>query len=163
MIADTVALPVSGPEGAYRVRRSATSVEAAEATVSRPTAAQPAPAATVAATIPPLGSVSLACIRRLLVAASASVVLSSPHRDGALHHLEVVLAVEDVEAGLGRRGEADGGGGVDRQVPGHLGRLEGQVVLHVVGVGDLEGDLLPGRDQHVLGVPDEVQGRLGQL
>src|SRR5512132_4183091 len=66
MIEATVALPVSGPEGAYRVSRSANSLEAAEATVSSPRAAQPAPAATVAATMPPLGSVSLACIMRLL-------------------------------------------------------------------------------------------------
>src|SRR5215213_7031664 len=66
MIEATVALPVSGPEGAYRLSRSANSVEAAAATVSRPRAAQPAPAAMVAATMPPLGSVSLACIRRLL-------------------------------------------------------------------------------------------------
>src|SRR5215212_337286 len=66
MIEATVALPVSGPEGAYRVSRSANSLEAAEATVSSPRAAHPAPAATVAATMPPLGSVSLACIMRLL-------------------------------------------------------------------------------------------------
>src|SRR5512132_4591785 len=66
MIDATVALPVSGPEGAYRLSRSANSLEAAEATVSSPRAAHPAPAATVAATIPPLGSVSLACIMRLL-------------------------------------------------------------------------------------------------
>src|SRR5215218_3254957 len=66
MIEATVALPVRGPEGAYRVSRSANSLEAAEATVSSPRAAQPAPAATVAATMPPLGSVSLACIMRLL-------------------------------------------------------------------------------------------------
>src|ERR671912_238045 len=66
MIAATVALPVSGPEGAYRLSMSANSVEAPAPTVSRPRAAQPAPAATVAATMPPLGSVSLACIMRLL-------------------------------------------------------------------------------------------------
>src|SRR5918996_2918108 len=66
MMDATVALPVSGPEGAYRVRRSANSLDAAAATVSSPRAAQPAPAATVAATMPPLGSVSLACIMRLL-------------------------------------------------------------------------------------------------
>src|SRR5215218_8266195 len=66
MIEATVALPVRGPEGAYRVSRSANSLEAAEATVSSPRAAHPAPAATVAATMPPLGSVSLACIMRLL-------------------------------------------------------------------------------------------------
>src|SRR4030095_14985143 len=66
MIEATVALPVRGPEGAYRVSRSANSLEAAGATVSRPRAAQPAPAAMVAATMPPLGSVSLACIMRLL-------------------------------------------------------------------------------------------------
>src|SRR3712207_9339529 len=66
MIDATVALPVRGPEGAYRLSRSANSVEAAAPTVSRPRAAQPAPAATVAATMPPLGSVSLACIMRLL-------------------------------------------------------------------------------------------------
>src|SRR4029453_12443440 len=66
MIEATVALPVRGPEGAYRFSRSANSLEAAAATVSRPRAAQPAPAAMVAATMPPLGSVSLACIMRLL-------------------------------------------------------------------------------------------------
>src|SRR4029453_13545629 len=66
MIEATVALPVRGPEGAYRFSRSANSLEAAPATVRRPRAAQPAPAATVAATMPPLGSVSLACIMRLL-------------------------------------------------------------------------------------------------
>src|SRR5215203_1065662 len=66
MIEATVALPVRGPEGAYRFSRSENSLEAAVATVSRPRAAQPAPAATVAATMPPLGSVSLACIMRLL-------------------------------------------------------------------------------------------------
>src|SRR4029453_14209883 len=86
----------------------------------------------------------------------------SPHGDGALHHLEVVLAVEAVHARLGGGGQADGGGGVDRQVLGHLGRLEGEIVLHVVGVGDLEGHLLPGRQDHVLGPPDEVHRRLGQ-
>src|SRR4029450_8852172 len=66
MIEATVALPVRGPGGAYRFSRSANSLEAAAATVSRPRAAQPAPAAMVAATMPPLGSVSLACIMRLL-------------------------------------------------------------------------------------------------
>src|SRR4030095_9181745 len=87
---------------------------------------------------------------------------ASPNGDGALHHLEVVLAVEAVHARLGGGGQADGGGGVDRQVLGHLGRLEGEIVLHVVGVGDLEGHLLPGRQDHVLGPPDEVHRRLGQ-
>src|ERR671914_1444189 len=66
MIAATVALPVRGPEGAYRFRRSANSAQAAAATVSSPRAAQPAPAAMVAATMPPLGSVSRACIMGLL-------------------------------------------------------------------------------------------------
>src|SRR4029450_4928403 len=66
MIEATVALPVRGPEGAYRVSRSANSLEAAAPTVIRPRAAQPAPAATVAATMPPLGWVWLACIMRLL-------------------------------------------------------------------------------------------------
>src|SRR4029453_763947 len=80
MIEATVALPVRGPEGAYRVSRSANSLEAAAPTVIRPRAAQPAPAgagagagaarraraARGAAAMPPLGSVWLACIMRLL-------------------------------------------------------------------------------------------------
>src|SRR4029453_6177936 len=66
MIEATVALPVRGPEGAYRFSRSANSLEAAAATVSRPRAAQPAPAAVGGGEVPPLGSVSLACIMRLL-------------------------------------------------------------------------------------------------
>src|SRR4029453_5648456 len=144
MIEDTVALPVSGPEGAYRLSRSANSLEAAAATVMIPRAAQPAPAAMVAATMPPLGSVSLACMVRLRNGRER-VEGASPNGDGALHHLEGVLAVEAVHARLGRGGQPDGGGGVDRQVLGHLGRLEGEVVLHVVGVGDLQGDRLPGR------------------
>src|SRR4029450_9769801 len=93
MIEAPVALPVSGPEGAYRVSRSANSLEAAAATVMIPRAAQPAPAATVAATMPPLGSVSLACIMRLLEGRDRP---PSPHGDGALHHLEGVPAVEAV-------------------------------------------------------------------
>src|SRR4029450_11259013 len=66
MIEATVALPVRGPEGAYRVSGPPTPPGAAAPTVIRPRAAQPAPAATVAATMPPLGSVWLACIMRLL-------------------------------------------------------------------------------------------------
>src|SRR5215216_3918793 len=110
MIDATVALPVSGPEGAYSVNRSASSVEAAAATVSPPRAAQPAPAATLAATMPPLGSGWLACIGRL--PPESLVSARSPHGDGALHHLQVVLAVEAVGPRLGR-GEADGRGGSD--------------------------------------------------
>src|SRR6266508_6434836 len=106
MIAATVALPVRGPDGAYRVSRSATSVEAAEATVSPPSAAQPAPAATVAATMPPLGSGWLACIMGLLGGRGrgwwpgVGPAGGSPHGDGALHHLQVVLAVEPVGPGF---------------------------------------------------------------
>src|SRR6266508_6047311 len=66
MIVATTALPVSGPEGAYSVRKSEKLGYAAAATVQAPSAAQPTPAATTAATMPPLGSNSSRCEELLM-------------------------------------------------------------------------------------------------